>query len=83
MSECDWEEKMISITKDTKLIEILRAYPWLKDELIKVNEKFKLLNTPLGKIMVKKATISDMSKKSGIDTDKIILKLREMIASHG
>ena len=55
----------MEITKDTKLADLIAQYPWLKMEMAKVNEKFKMLNTPVGKIMLGKATIAEMSKKSG------------------
>lgn len=72
----------MNITKETKLAELLSDYPWLKDEIVKVNEKFKLLRSPLGIIMAKKATIADMSEKSGMDAEQIIEKLVELIESH-
>lgn len=31
----------MEITKDTKLKDLIRTYPWLKDEMAKVNDKFK------------------------------------------
>lgn len=72
----------MNITKDTKLKDLLAEYPWLKDEITKVNDKFKMLNTPMGKIMLGKADISEMSKKSGMDAEQIISKLTELIRSH-
>ena len=72
----------MDITKETKLADLFAAYPWLKDEMTKISDKFKLLNSPLGKVMLKKATISEMSKKSGMDADVIIEKLNGMIAEH-
>ena len=72
----------MDITKETKLADLFAAYPWLKDEMTKISDKFKLLNSPLGKVMVKKATISEMSRKSGMDADVIIEKLNGMIAEH-
>ena len=72
----------MNITKDTKLKDLLTEYPWLKDEITKVNDKFRMLNTPMGKIMLGKADISEMSKKSGMDAEQIISKLTELIRSH-
>ena len=72
----------MEITKETKLSDLLSQYPWLKEELSKVNDKFKMLNTPMGKIMMGKATIAEMSKKSGMDADAIIGKIRELIDTH-
>lgn len=72
----------MQITRDTRLLDLINQYPWLKDELPKTNEKFKMLNTPMGKIMMGKATIVEMSKKSGMDTDTLIRKLQQLIGSH-
>lgn len=70
------------ITKDTKLADLLQEYPWLKSEVMQISDKFKTLNTPVGKIMLKKATVAEMSKKSGIAEDQIIQKLTELIEKH-
>ena len=75
------DDKM-EITKDTKLADLLAQYPWLKTEMAKVNEKFKMLNTPVGKIMLGKATIAEMSKKSGMEAEVIIGKIKELIVKH-
>lgn len=72
----------MQITRDTRLLDLINQYPWLKDELPKINEKFKMLNTPMGKIMIGKATIVEMSKKSGMDADTLIRKLQQLIGSH-
>ena len=72
----------MNITKDTKLKELLSEYPWLKDEISKINDKFKMLGTPMGKIMLGKADIAGMSKKSGMDAAEIISKLTELIRNH-
>ena len=72
----------MQITRDTRLLDLINQYPWLKDELPKINEKFKMLNTPMGKIMMGKAAIVEMSKKSGMDADTLIRKLQQLIGSH-
>ena len=72
----------MEITKDTKLADLIAQYPWLKTEMAKVNEKFKMLNTPVGKIMLGKATIAEMSKKSNMDADIIISRINELISNH-
>ena len=72
----------MEITKETKLSDLVGQYPWLKEELSKVNDKFKMLNTPMGKIMMGKATIAEMSKKSGMDADAIIGKISKLIEAH-
>ena len=72
----------MEITKDTKLADLIAQYPWLKAEMAKVNEKFKMLNTPVGKIMLGKATIVEMSKKSGMEIDKLVSRLKTLIEEH-
>ena len=72
----------MTINSNTKLSNILNQYPWLLDELTKISDKFKMAKTPMGKIMLKKATVADMSKKSDIDENTLINKLNEIIRSH-
>jgi prefoldin subunit 5 len=72
----------MEITKDTRLADLIAQYPWLKAEMAKVNEKFKMLNTPVGKIMLGKATIAEMSKKSGMEIDKLVSRLKTLIEEH-
>lgn len=73
--------KNLLLTGSTKLSDILAAYPWLKAKLPQVNEKFKLLNSPLGAVMLKTATITEMSKRSGMHEDILIEKLGKLISS--
>ncbi|MBR2794966.1 MAG: DUF1858 domain-containing protein [Solobacterium sp.] len=72
----------MNITKDTKLKDLLSEYPRLKEELSRVNDKFRMLNTPMGKMMLGKADIAEMSRKSGMDAEELISKLTELIRSH-
>ena len=72
----------MEITGDTKLKDLIEAYPWLKNEIPQISDKFKMLNTPMGKIMLGRATVSEMSKKSGMDVDMIISRILELIKEH-
>ena len=54
----------------------------MKEELSRVNDKFRMLNTPMGKIMMGKAIIAEMSKRSGMDVNAIIGKICELIEAH-
>ena len=72
----------MEINKETKLSDLIAQYPWLKEEMAKVNEKFKMLNSPIGKIMLGKATIAEMSKKSGMEIDKLVSRLKTLIEEH-
>ncbi|MBQ7533005.1 MAG: hypothetical protein IJT45_04825 [Bacteroidales bacterium] len=72
----------MEINKDTKLSDLIAQYPWLREEMAKVNGKFKMLNSPLGKIMMGKATIAEMSRKSGMEEKLIINKIQDLINNH-
>ena len=72
----------MEITKETKLSDLIAQYPWLKEEMAKVNEKFKMLNSPVSKLMMGKATIAEMSKRSGMEMDVLIGRLNEIIENH-
>lgn len=71
----------MDITKETKLKELLENHPQLKEKLTEINPKFKMMNTPMGKVMLGKATIADMSEKSGMDVNELIQKLSVIISS--
>ncbi len=73
---------MVEITPNTKLMDLIKKYPFLKDELPKKNKKFKLLKTPMAKVLMRKADIKEMSKRSGIGVDELISMLDKLIKSH-
>lgn len=78
--EAGEEAKAIEdITPATKLKDLLKVYPSLKEELPKINGAFKMLNSPLARIIIPKATVAMMSERSGMPLDELIVKLREII----
>ena len=69
----------IEITPDTKLKDLFEAYPHLKKELASRYPSFKMLNTPLGKLILKKATVSTAAERSGLGEEKFIKLLNDCI----
>ena len=69
------------VDSSTKLNDLLTAFPPLKQQLPAINERFKMLDTPLAKVMLKTAAIADMSKRSGMDEVVLIAKLNELICA--
>ena len=67
---------------DTKLTDVLAQHPWLPDELIKMDGRFKIVKTPIGKMMIKNATIKDLCAKTGLSQQETLDKLHEMIRAH-
>ena len=72
----------MEITRDTKISDVLAQYPWLPDELVKIDERFKIIKTPIGKMMLKNATIDDAVKKTGLKEDILLTELQKLIAAH-
>ena len=72
----------MNVTKDTKLKDIMQEYPWLLYELIKVEPKFKLAKTPVGKMLLKSATITDLSKRAGMPEDELIENFEKFVKEH-
>ena len=66
----------------TKLADILAAYPWLPDEMIKMDSRFSVIKSPIGKMLIRNATIEDASKRVGYPVDVIIDELKKLIAAH-
>lgn len=62
----------MTISRNTKLEELMQAFPWLLDEAQTLDPKFRILNNPIGKAFLKKATIEDLSKKSGLSVEEIL-----------
>lgn len=73
---------MADITPDMKLMDLIKKYPFLTDELPKKNKKFKLLKTPMAKVLMRNADIKEMSKHSGIAVDELISMLNKLIESN-
>ena len=69
----------MDITKETTVGALLGQYPWLKDELVKANEKFKLLDNPLLRGMIQKATLAFVGQKAGLDVDSLVRKITELV----
>ena len=73
------DESEIEVTPDTKLTELLAICPQLKEELPKINPKFKMLNSPLGRVMIPKATVKIMSERSEMDLNVLIESIKKVI----
>lgn len=67
------------ITPDTFLKDILAVYPFMKKRLPEINSKFKMLNSPLARIMLPKATVRMMSERSGMPLDELLKALKAEI----
>ena len=67
------------IDGNTKLKDLFLLYPKLKDSMESINPKFRLLKTPLARIMLQKATLSTMAERSGMDLKDLTEKIKYIL----
>ena len=66
----------------TPLIKIWEAYPWLSEVLPEMDKRFAVMNTAMGKLLMKKNSVADLSKISGLSADSLLRRLRREIELH-
>ncbi|MDO5714602.1 MAG: PAS domain-containing protein [Tissierellia bacterium] len=76
------EDDEFFIQGDTRLEELLQKYPQLKNDLPKIHPAFKMLKTPLARVMIPQATIEIMSQRSGMDPEDLAEKISEKIREY-
>ena len=72
----------MEFNENTRIADIIAAYPWLPETVARMDERLRFVNTPFGRLLIRNATIADASKKSGYPAEKLIRKLKEVIAAH-
>lgn len=73
---------LLPLKAETKLSDLLAAYPKLKADLPSINAAFKMLQTPLGRIMIPKATVAIMSERSQMPQNELIAALEKKILEY-
>ena len=73
---------LLPLKAETRLSDLLSAYPWLKSELPSINSAFKMLQTPLARIMIPKATVQIMRERSQMPLDELTAAIEERIKAH-
>ena len=74
--------KTMEINEKTKLKDILAAYPWLPEALIQMDERFKIINNPIGRLLIRTATVGDAAQKAGYPASQVLDELQKLIAKH-
>ncbi len=72
----------MEINEKTRLSDIITAYPWLPETVAKMDERLRFVNTPIGRMLIRNATVADASKKSGYPAERIIEELNKVISEH-
>ena len=65
-------ENDLGLTGDTKLFPLFDTIPGLKDHMIHIHPNYKMLNSPLAKLMKHKATLSMVAERGEMSLDALI-----------
>ena len=66
----------------TKVSKILDEYAWLEKELPARYPELKAMDNAAGRFMLRRMTVKDASRLSGIPADKLLKMLEDLIAEH-
>lgn len=77
----DTHRAIREINETTRLKDLLEQYPNLKERMQEISPKFKMLTSPLARVIIPTADISTISKRSGIPTSELIEKIKALISS--
>ena len=72
----------MSYNENTKLSQILSEHPWLEEELPKRYPELKAMDNPAARFMLKRMTVKDAGKLSGIPADELLKMLESIIKEH-
>ena len=70
------------IDGDTYLKDLIKVYPKLKEDMIKISDNFKLLQTPLAAVMLPTVTLKKASERGEVELNTLIEKIKEIIKTY-
>ena len=73
---------MVEVTRKSKYMDLLNAYPLLKTDLVRKNHKFKFLVTPMGKISLWEADLEEVSESAQMSVGETVELFQELIDSY-
>ena len=82
VEENDVKIDLDKIDGDTYLKDLIKVYPKLKEDMVKISENFKLLQTPLAAVMLPTVTLKKASERGEVELDTLIEKIKEIIKSY-
>ncbi|MBR6186262.1 MAG: DUF1858 domain-containing protein [Clostridia bacterium] len=72
----------MDLNENTRLSDIIAEYPWLPEALQTIDSRFRIISSPLGKLLIRTATLGDASKRAGYPVDTVVSELQKLIAAH-
>jgi hypothetical protein len=77
------EENQLIITPQTKIGELLKAYPQLEDVLVEVAPAFKKLRNPvLRKTVAQVTSLAQAARVGGVPVAELVQRLRAAVGQH-
>ena len=70
------------IDGNTYLKDLIKVYPKLKEDMVKISENFKLLQTPLAAVMLPTVTLKKASERGEVELNTLIEKIKEIIKTY-
>ena len=74
-------EPKLKVTPQTRLTDILDAYPWLPDALIARDPRFKKIKSPLIQPLIRCATVEMAARQTGYPSEMLISELDKLVRS--
>ena len=72
--------EIITVDESTRLKDVLAAYPWLPEELIRRDTRFRKINSPLIRGLIQRFTVADAAKYAGYDAELLLSEFHKLIA---
>ena len=69
----------MEIQASTLVKDILETWPGLQEKLERIDPRAKLTATPLGRRLMQRLTVADVSRETGIPVEKLIGRLQALI----
>ncbi len=72
----------MQLNEETRLQDLAEAYPWLIDTVASMDPRLKIARTAVGRALIRRSNIADVSRLSGFPVNKIIPELQKLIDEH-
>ena len=73
---------MMELNENTRLADIVAEYPWLPDALVQMDSRFKIITSPLGRLLIRTATLGDACRRAGYPLETVIEEFHKLLAAH-
>ena len=72
----------MEFNENTRIADLVAAYPWLPEAVARMDPRLRIVNTPIGQALIRRATLGDASKRTGFSMEEIRAELNRLIAAH-